>query len=399
MSATTASPQSRVLTPTVGATARRGAFWVVVVLFAVIITLATAALGGAASDANRLSIGSTAPQGARALAEVLRQHGVSVSATESLAETRRAIDDPASTTLVVYDPGALLSNAKLEQLDGLAGNLILLEPDFASLGALAPDVLLAGIANENLDADCDLGPVQQAGTVSRGGKGYRYDGDPGDAILCLGSGDDVWSLIRTTTGSQQVTVVGATDALTNGHIVDEGNAAFALGLLGETDTLVWYLPSFDDLADDLDSPPSLAELSPPWVIPVATLVFLVALAAVIWRGRRFGPLVVENLPVIVRASETMEGRARLYQKSSARLRALDSLRIGTVARLATLCGLPRRATTDDVVAATASITGMPVHDVRALLLERHPGGDAELVHLSDELLELERQVASAVRSR
>ena len=65
------------------------------------------------------------------------------------------------------------------------------------------------------------------------------------------------------------------------------------------------------------------------------LLLLVFLAAAFWRGRRLGPLVVENLPVVVRASETMEGRARLYQKSSARLHALDALRIGAIQRLAT----------------------------------------------------------------
>ncbi len=116
------------------------------------------------------------------------------------------------------------------------------------------------------------------------------------------------------------------------------------------------------------------------------------IAAGIWRGRRFGPLVVENLPVTVRASETMEGRARLYQKSSARLRALDSLRIGTIARLARSCGLPRLATVEEVVAAVAPLTGRPVTEVRGLLIDRHPASDAELVVLSDELLELERNV-------
>ena len=70
------------------------------------------------------------------------------------------------------------------------------------------------------------------------------------------------------------------------------------------------------------------------------MLVLVALGAVFWRSRRVGPLVVENLPVVVRASETMEGRARLYERSNSRLHALDALRVGTVARLARTCGLP-----------------------------------------------------------
>jgi len=123
---------------------------------------------------------------------------------------------------------------------------------------------------------------------------------------------------------------------------------------------------------------------------------LTALAAAFWRGRRFGPLIVENLPVTVRANETMQGRARLYEKSSARLRALDSLRIGTVERIASLCGLSRLASVDDVVVSAAAVTGLAVDQVRHVLLDAVPATDRELVELSDRLLTLERAVAASV---
>ena len=141
------------------------------------------------------------------------------------------------------------------------------------------------------------------------------------------------------------------------------------------------------------SGPTIAELTPSWVGSVSTLLIIVALVAAFWRGRRLGPLVVENLPVVVRASETMEGRARLYQKGAARLRALDSLRIGAVSRVATLCGLPRLSTVDDVIAAVARATARDPADIRSLLLTAEPRTDRDLVRLSDELLELEQLVA------
>ena len=101
-------------------------------------------------------------------------------------------------------------------------------------------------------------------------------------------------------------------------------------------------------------------LTPPWVTPLILLVVLFGLAAAIWRGRRLGALVAERLPVVVRANETMEGRARLYERAGSREHALDSLRIGALARLAKLCGLPRRATLDDVIDAVAALTGAGV---------------------------------------
>jgi hypothetical protein len=126
------------------------------------------------------------------------------------------------------------------------------------------------------------------------------------------------------------------------------------------------------------------------------LLGIVALAAALWRGRRFGPLVVEDLPVTVRASETMEGRARLYQRSSARRRALDALRVGTVARLASALRLGRAASVEEVAWAVADRLRRDPQQVRQLLLDADPATDAELVRLSDELLVLERDLRAAL---
>jgi hypothetical protein len=120
-------------------------------------------------------------------------------------------------------------------------------------------------------------------------------------------------------------------------------------------------------------------------------------AAAVWRGRRLGPLVIENLPVTVRASETMLGRARLYEVSSSRLRALDALRIGTIARLATACGLGPTASVDEVVGTVAALLDAPVGETARILVGAVPATDRELVRLSDELRELESAVGRAVR--
>jgi hypothetical protein len=93
----------------------------------------------------------------------------------------------------------------------------------------------------------------------------------------------------------------------------------------------------------------------------------------------------------------MFGRARLYEFGAARLRALDSLRIGTIQRLASSCGLPRLATVDEVVLAVEAVAGMQSGDIRRLLIDGVPANDRELVELSDQLLKLEHAVAAAVR--
>jgi hypothetical protein len=126
------------------------------------------------------------------------------------------------------------------------------------------------------------------------------------------------------------------------------------------------------------------------------LLVLVFIAAAFWRGRRFGPLVVENLPVVVRAGETREGRARLYQRSSSRSRAADALRIGAIGRLATITGLPQTATAGEIADAVASLTARDRGRLRSLLIDDIPTTDRELIALSDALVELERAAEAAV---
>lgn len=387
--------EQRILTPTTGRVLKRSLFWIAVGLFALTIAIISFGTAGSASGGPPLDSTNAAPAGAMAVAEVLKQQGVDVVATSTLAETRDAIDDPRSTTVFLYDPDAYLSDEQLTELEGLSSHLVIADASFSELDALAPELAQAGYVGAALDADCDLTAVRKAGTVSGDGSGYRVVDDSADVTACLGSGDGVYSLVQLDRGDHTVTVLGTTSALSNEFVTNDGNAALALNLLGDNDHLVWYLPTFADLPQT--GPDTIGELTPAWVTPVLTLLVLTFIVGAVWRGRRFGPLVIENLPVTVRASETMLGRARLYERSSSRLRALDALRIGSIQRLATSTGLPRTATLDDVVAAVAGVTTRPLAEIRTLLVDAVPSTDTDLISLSDALLVLERDVAKAVR--
>ncbi|MEY2847946.1 MAG: hypothetical protein RI885_611 [Actinomycetota bacterium] len=389
-----------VVTPTVRASLRSARFWVVAVVLLLALAVGLSLITGVASSSEPLDPESAAPEGAGAVVEVLRQQGVSVVVTESLADTRAAASDPATTTVLVHDPDAFLGDEGWSALPEIAGSLVLLAPDFEVLDELAPGVLSAGSPDDDVleagsgDGGCDVVAARRAVTVSPGGDSYRVDPDvaPG-AATCLRSdsegADDAFSLVRVDGGTASVTVLGATDALTNQVITEEGNAALALGVLGQTETLVWYRPGILDSPDVVDP----SEYTPAWLTPSILLLTLAVIAAAVWRGRRFGPLIVENLPVVVRSSETMEGRARLYQRGSARLRAIDALRVGTLSRVAARCGLPSTASVDEVIAAVATVVGAEVGVIRSLLLDDLPRGDADLTRLSAQLADLETEVA------
>ena len=398
---------TEVLTPTVRQGARRAAFWIAVALVLLVLAAGVLATAGTQAGSAPFAPDSAAPDGSRAVVEVLRDEGVTVTATASLDQTAEALDTAPDATVLVYDQGFLDADG-IDRLLSLTDRLVLVDPDFDLLAAVAPGVLSAGSPDDDpLEAACTLPAAEAAGSVPSTAVGsdgptsgtasaYRVDAGT-DAEACLRSdsagADPAYSLVGVNAGGVDVSVLGAVGALQNGSILAGGNAALALNLLGERTDLIWYLPS---IADELDAgDPGL--LTPGWVLPTILLAGLVFVAAAVWRGRRFGPLIVENLPVVVRSNETMEGRARLYQQSSARLRALDALRIGAIGRLARATGLPSTATVDDVVPAVAAAVRADVRGIRFLLVDAVPSTDAELVRMSDELLAVERAVAANVR--
>ena len=133
--------------------------------------------------------------------------------------------------------------------------------------------------------------------------------------------------------------------------------------------------------------------------PVLALGAVAFLGLVLWRGRRFGRLVTEPLPVVVRAVETTESRGRLYRRARDASRAGATLQLATRTRLADYLGLPRpspsiseRGAEQALVSAVSAVTGRPAADVGALLLGPPPTRDDHLLGLASELAALEKEV-------
>lgn len=374
--------------------------WIALAVIAVLIAVLGTLLAGGTRNPYGAPLETTnaAPSGAKALAEVLRQQGVTIRAAGTLDAVHDAADD--NTTLLVFDEYGYLTGDAYDELSSLARTMVVVEPDFEALEMLAPDVFAAGEPDGPVSADCSLPAAERAGRIdprpTRNTEGLSYPGTfqvEGAGTACFES-DGRASLVEVMYEGRSISLVGSAALFINEGIDREGNAALALNLLGGERTLVWYLPGLVD--SPVTGPPDLSVLTPGWVTPVMILLVVVFIAAALWRGRRFGPLVVENLPVVVRAGETREGRARLYQRSSARLRTVDALRIGAIGRLAGHVGLPRTSTAEDIADVVAAVTRRDRARVRALLIEAVPTTDAQLVELSDALAELENATAAAV---
>jgi Domain of unknown function (DUF4350) len=335
-------------------------------------------LGGGARTGTPLDPDNPGPDGTQALARVLDDHGVDVT----VARDADALEATglADTTVVVTSTELLGESTTDRLLAHTRGApLVLVDP--------APGLV-------------DLiGPVEAPSRVTQDGGWEAGCSDPLFADLTVevdralaypAEGcfrDEDGSLVVQ---SGDVTLFGVSAALTNDQVLRGDNAAAAVRLLGQHDRLVWYVPTIDDLpaGDGV----SLETLLPRWIGPGLWLGALAAVALVLWRARRLGPLATEPLPVVVKAIETTQARGRLYRKARDRPHAAEALRQATRNRAATRLGLT--GPTDPLlVSEVARHTGRDQPEVAALLGPgTPPATDQDLIMLARGLAELDREV-------
>ncbi|MEU3983711.1 DUF4350 domain-containing protein [Streptomyces sp. NPDC026672] len=337
------------------------------------------------------------PWGSRAVAELLDERGVSTRVVTTLAEVRAAAGP--DTTVLVAVPDLLTHGQQSELHAATArsgGRTVLVAPGSWSVERLAPGVTAdpATSYSSTLSPACDLPAARRAGRADTGG--IRYTASSLDADTCYPS-ERLATLVRVpaASGRGDTVVLGSPDILRNNRLDEQGNASLALQLLGSRPHLVWYLPSLSDTSvPDDGGQKGLFDLIPSGWLWGTLQLFVAAAVAALWRARRLGPLVPERLPVAIRASETTEGRARLYRKTNARDRAAAALRSTTRTRLAPLVGVP----VSQAHAPEALLPALSAHldrdgqTLHPLLFGPPPGDDAALVALTDQLDALEREV-------
>ncbi|MCG5121748.1 DUF4350 domain-containing protein [Streptomyces sp. T7(2022)] len=382
----------------------RGVLLAVLLIIVAGIILAALQQG---DESGELDPSSYDPRGSRALAALLAHDGIRVQPVDSLTALReRAGPD---TTLLVTVPDRLTGEQQAALRSTAAeadARLVLVAPGSPSLAGLAPGTEARPPAERSTIAPtCTFPAAQRAGDADVGGLRYFTD-VPGAERCHLGGG--LPSLLRLpasapategTPGSPGTVLLGSSDILRNDRLDEHGNASLALQLLGSRPHLLWYLPSSPDASAASEEPRGFLELVPAgWRWATLQLCFAAVLAA-IWRGRRLGPVVSEDLPVVVRASETTEGRARLYHRADARDQAAALLRRATRVRLAELTGVTA-ADADAPEVLLPALTALlesraPDRDPASLLFGPAPTDDAGLVRLADQLDALEREVRTS----
>jgi hypothetical protein len=354
---------------------------VVIAAIAALQTYLTAPRPGEPMDAE-----STSPDGAHALVTLLRDHGVDVVAAGTVDDVEHAAR---LDSLIVVSQTHNLSRAELQRVADAPGDRLVVAPTSVARERLAPGIKRANGTSFAEQPDCDLREANRAGVVQFGLSDTYNPADDVDATRCYDG-----ALIRLTDRGQTVTVVGSMEFMTNSGLLREGNAALAMNLAGSRPRVIWYAPE-QPPPDESDGTATIFDLIPERVDWIVWQLCLAVVLFAVWKARRVGPLVAERLPVVVRASEAVEGRGRLYRSRRARDSAATALRAATLQRLRPRLGLAPNADASTVVEAVAArCNGMP-EAMRHTLFGPTPSSDNDLVNLAHQLDDIERQVAQS----
>jgi hypothetical protein len=381
-----------------------GALFVLVVL--------VIAFTGSDENNTALSTLNPGPYGTRALAEVARDQGADVREVDRLGSAR--ITDPATTTLVVAD-GSYLQTFQARSILDYPGDVVVFGGASAFFSALELELSDTWSEPGTFPANCADPDAVAAGTVAS--VGMTISGElPADAEGCFPAASGEWVLVTLDRDGRRLVVVSDSEIPTNASVAKEGNAALALRAIGKHPHIVWYVGSAWDgstltwtvpvdpepgepgggSGSGSGGSPASPEAAPDF-LPPGTGTFLYGLAValivvVLWRARRFGALVVEPLPVVIRSSEATKGRARLYRAARSYGRAGTALRAGAATRLAKRLGVSRYDSQEALIAAISRATSKRGEEVADVLFGAPPQSESDMMDLALALDELEREV-------
>jgi hypothetical protein len=362
---------------------RRPWWWILIALVAICVVAAIATYLTAPRPGGQLDPVATGPDGGHALVALLRDHGVAVVEVNTVDE---AVNATRPGSLLLFGETQRVTNEPLlKRLADASRDLLLVEPTSRARAALSPGIRSAGTGSADDAPNCGLREANRAGTADFGPSNtFRAVGDT-TLTSCYGG-----ALVRYRDGDRSVTVLGSTGFMTNGGLLRAGNAALAMNLAGEHSRLVWFAPQHSEGGSSAKG--KIFDLIPENVTWMIVQLWLTVILVAMWKGRRIGPLVAEDLPVVVRASETTEGRGRLYRSRRARDRAAQALRTATLQRLLPRLGLGADAQPPALLQAIAGRRGSDPEMLWHIFFGPPPSTDADLVELTRALDDVERQV-------
>lgn len=353
-----------------------------------VVTVATMGLRTPGSDIP-LAVDNHKHDGARALARVLAGYGVSVASMGSVDDAAAA--GAQGATVVVVNAGAL-TDTQRRTLAGTGGDVVVLGTLYQDLDGLADALTSTGTsaaATTTLTPQCTDPDARAAAALSgsRGSVTIDTTAAPGATGCFPVSGGTYAYAVAPLDGGGTLRVVADATIAQNQNLTTAGNAALLIRAMGHHEQVVWLDGKHLASGSFFQS-----GMVPPWLPVLLLQLILAAGVLAVVDGRRFGRIVTEPLPVVVRAVETTVGRGRLYRSAKARGHAAQALRAGSALRLARRLGLPAGAGRDHLVHAVSAATSLPPEVIDRTLYGPPPTTDQRLADLAHQLDQLESEV-------
>ncbi len=380
-----------------------------VLLVAIIITLAIAAgIANAAltgrDDMRAYSPGSLQPHGAAAAAQLLERAGVTIvhvrtqddfsalssAATVLITEENSLSEEDSERIKKSGATTILLGSSAFAHTEswGFSSNAWTSETFTAPEGSLtsrsinSQELANVSASESTCSPGFDIADDDADGSTITPVSQVMISGDP--AYSCFNYGDG--SALVQSEKYPHVLYFGAARIITNRYLDTADNAGVMLRLLAQHPTLLW-VEGYASIEEG-ETPTSRL---PAWFL----LSFAALGASGLWfgavRGRRFGKLVAEPMPVVVPAAEANQGRARLYEAGDDATHAARILRASFISRYSSRLGLTPYSPQHIVTSAYAAAVQRKEEEIAQALYTYPVRTNADLAHVAALLGELEKE--------
>jgi hypothetical protein len=373
-------------------TARRHGRAVALGLLAVLAVVAFWVLAGSPKSApTPYSPSSTAPNGAKALALLLRQLGDKVNTSGLLPEPGKGV------ALVLYDQLDGSTRADVTRWVKRGGTLVVADPT----SPLEGTVVAQGLPNTALTTSGPLAPACQA-PWARDVSAVDPEGDP---LLEVPSGayscfpvirHDASFAVAQNEGAGVVVALGGADLWSNRYLSDTDNALFAADLLAPAKggTVGWLVTSRVG-----SGTATVWSIVPSRVKALLATLVIAVLATCLWRARRLGRPVLEVPLVPLPGFELVVATGRLLEKNRRFEEAAALMRADACGQIASRLGQAPGTGPATVAQVAAQFSGLPADEVVAALCGPPPRNESDLLELARLLQRIREEVLSGAVSR
>lgn len=352
--------------------------WIVLGIALCLVSGVILSLVSSNLDRTRFSIHNPREEGVMALTEVLADHGTSIKDVYTLSQAQ---DYGTKDTVVVVNPNKI-TDKSLREIMNLDTNLVFLGT-YLQNSRFEPYVTAVGKSSgENVPSRCDFAPAQAAHHLGPIRGSLRPSRVPDQACFALDQQSFAFVSFTRPNGLD-ISFLSDARIATNTEIVQAGNAAFLLNLLGGYQNIGWLLgETFQQSeasgeAGVIGYPPQFRWAM--WVFFVSLVVFALA------SGRRLGRVVPEDVPVQVPGAESIYGRARLYRQAKAWDRAAQYARRHAAQRITAALHLPTPVSPETLTSQISQLSGWEVSQVQLLFFGDKPINAGEFQTLLKDL--------------